>query len=388
MRYVLVLTVLVALSGALAAAQVAPAPPPAPALAPTPEPDAVPPVPPVPEVAPAPMVAQVAPAPPVPPVPPVPPMPAMPAIADWSGSYLGVGVQEIDPDRAKELKLSDTHGVEVTMVVDDSPAAKAGLKDGDVILEYNGQRVEGEEQFVRLVHETPASRPAKMLVSRNGSTLSVTATIAKRSHVYQLDPQFEQRMKKLGEDMRRQFGPGSRFNQDIQRQFGPGSKFENDMKKMGEEMARQYGENSEFQREMQKLQQDLGRMQLDIRTHDMPEGVFALRAGRLGIEGEKLNAQLGEFFGVKEGVLVRSVENDSPAAKAGIKAGDVITKIGTTAITRPSEIRGALSAATSGKPVPVTVVRNKQQTVMNVTVEAPHSRVLRGRSVSLPQSEE
>src|SRR5512139_2437444 len=65
-----------------------------------------------------------------------------------SRSYLGVGVAEINADRAKALKLKEERGVEITRVEDDSPAAKAGLKVGDVVLEYNGQRLEGTEQFV------------------------------------------------------------------------------------------------------------------------------------------------------------------------------------------------------------------------------------------------
>lgn len=81
-------------------------------------------------------------------------------------SFLGVGVKEIDEERAKALKLRDEYGVEVTNVEEDSPASKAGLKTGDVVLEYNGQRVEGTEQFVRFVRETPTGRTVKLLVSR------------------------------------------------------------------------------------------------------------------------------------------------------------------------------------------------------------------------------
>jgi serine protease Do len=57
--------------------------------------------------------------------------------------------------------LKDVHGVEITRLEEDSPASKAGLKIGDVVLEYNGQRVEGTEQFVRLVKETPVGRQVK-----------------------------------------------------------------------------------------------------------------------------------------------------------------------------------------------------------------------------------
>src|SRR5438552_1517435 len=96
------------------------------------------------------------------------------------GSYLGIGVVEIIPERARELHLKDERGVEVRCVDADSPAAKAGLKEGDVVLDYNGQRVEGGEQFMRLVRETPGGRSVSLLISRNGANQTLTATIGQR----------------------------------------------------------------------------------------------------------------------------------------------------------------------------------------------------------------
>src|SRR5580704_5453570 len=95
-------------------------------------------------------------------------------------SYLGIGVAEIDSERAKALNLKEVHGVEVKSVDHDSPAAKAGLKESDVVLEYNGQRIEGTEQFVRLVHETPIDRQVHLSIWRNGAVESLTAGIGHR----------------------------------------------------------------------------------------------------------------------------------------------------------------------------------------------------------------
>ena len=78
------------------------------------------------------------------------------------GTYLGVNLCEVPSDRARELKLKEAYGVEITRVEEGSPAEKAGLKSGDVVLEYNGQRVEGMEQFGRLVRETPPAREVKL----------------------------------------------------------------------------------------------------------------------------------------------------------------------------------------------------------------------------------
>src|SRR5206468_8993249 len=111
---------------------------------------------------------------PVPPAPPAAPRAPRPErssrviMPGASSSFLGVGVSEIDSERAKALNLKEERGVEVKNVDEDSPAAKAGVKVGDVVLDYNGQRVEGMEQFVRFVHETPVGRPVKLLISRNG----------------------------------------------------------------------------------------------------------------------------------------------------------------------------------------------------------------------------
>src|SRR5579859_7374794 len=83
-------------------------------------------------------------------------------------SYMGVDIADVNADRVKELKLKDEHGVEVTAVDQDAPAGKAGVKEHDVILEFNGQRVESEEQLRRMIRETPPGRVVTLGVSRDG----------------------------------------------------------------------------------------------------------------------------------------------------------------------------------------------------------------------------
>jgi serine protease Do len=97
------------------------------------------------------------------------------------GGYLGVGIQEITPERAKALKLREEAGVEITSVIHESPAETAGLKAGDVVISYNGQKVEGREQFSRMVRETPAGHEAKLEIVRNGFTQTVTVKIDNRT---------------------------------------------------------------------------------------------------------------------------------------------------------------------------------------------------------------
>ena len=271
---------------------------------------------------------------PPPPAPPAPPAPSAGAIAsaDWQklmsgGSFLGVGVREIDSSRAKALNLREEYGVEITKVEEESPADKAGLKMGDVVIEYQGQRVEGTEQFVRLVRETPAGRTVKMDVVRGGSTVPINATIGSRKGI-----------KILTQTMPK-----------IEGFAWPDKEFK-------------------------------------VMIPDVPKAMMSWRSGMIGIEGESLgDSQLASFFGVKEGVLVRGVLKGSPAEKAGIKAGDVIVKVDDAKVTSTRDITAAMrSARTASKQTfPVTVYRERRETTLSVTMEdEPNGSLLpRGRSV-------
>ena len=234
-------------------------------------------------------------------------------VVQSGGSYLGVGVAEVDAERAKELKLKEERGVEIKSVDEDSGAAKAGLKVGDVILEYNGQRVEGQAQFVRLVQETPAGRNCTLSIWRNGSTQTVTAAIGARK--------------------------GSWFSGD----FGDGFAFTTPpMPPMPS---------------------------IPPRMPDVPRPFMTWRSSVLGIESESLGSQLAEYFGVKEGVLIRSIVKGSTAEKAGLKAGDVIVKMDGQKVATPREISSALHSSRSRKSVAFTVVRNRKEINLNVTLD-------------------
>ena len=241
-------------------------------------------------------------------------------IAPGSGSFLGVGVADINAESAKNLKLKEERGVEITRVEDDSPAAKAGLKVKDVVLEYNGQRVEGTEQFVRMVRETPEGRQARLVVSRDGSTETITATVGARKG-------------------------GGIF--------------------LGEPF-----DNEKLRGQMEKFQQ-----QLRFTIPDVPHATMSWQSGSLGVLAEPLESQLAEYFGVKEGVLVRSVSKDSAAEKAGMKAGDVILKIDEAKVTTPREITNAIRKLGSKTTFPVTVVRNHKEMSVSVTVSEQRGEV-------------
>lgn len=223
------------------------------------------------------------------------------------GSYIGVMVQEIDSERAKTLKLREEAGVEITRVETDSPAEKAGLKVGDAILQYNGQRVEGMEQFSRLVRETPPGRDVKLDVFRGGAPQAVTVKVATRHSGMSV------------------------FSATPFATSAPRASFE-------------------------------------FQMPDMPRSFMSWQSAMLGIEGESLEGQLAQYFGVKEGVLVRSVTSGSAAEKGGIKAGDVIVRVDDSKVTTPTDVTSRLRAL-RGKQASIVVMRDHKEVPLTVTID-------------------
>src|ERR1700733_11796858 len=111
---------------------------------------------------------------------------------DWgSGSYLGVDTRDITPDRLGPLHLKDEGGVEVTMVDQDAPAGKAGLKEQDVILTLNGSDVQSVEQLRRMIRETPPGRSVTLGISRSGEPMTIKVELAdrKKNYSYNFGPE-------------------------------------------------------------------------------------------------------------------------------------------------------------------------------------------------------
>jgi serine protease Do len=231
----------------------------------------------------------------------------------------------MDSRRAGELKLKEERGVEITTVTEGSPAADAGLQKGDVVLEFQGQRVEGTEQFVRLVRETPPGRKVKLNVWRGGQEQTLSVTIGQRKGGATIQGRY--------------FGPAVRIP-DV---HVP-----------------------------------------EIRIPDIPRPHMSWKSQPLGIEAESLDGQLAEFFGTERGVLVRSVEKGSLAERAGLKAGDVITRIDQTAIDSPSDISRLLRGQSETRTRSLTVIRERKETALSVTIDA-ESRPARGRARSIVQ---
>jgi serine protease Do len=236
------------------------------------------------------------------------------------GGWLGVGVSEVSAEKVKSLKLPEERGALLGKIVPDSPAAKAGLKENDVVLEVNGQRIEGTEQFRRMIHEIPAGRTANLTVWRDGRSQNLKVTVGKH----------EAGNMKVFAD-----GPKS------------------------------------FAFKMPTLPEmpDLSGLE-HLRSFAM------VSPGRplLGIDAENLKGEFGNYFGAPdgEGVLVRGVFANSPAAKAGLKVGDVITTLNGDRIRNSSELREKLLTRHEEKSIQLGILRNKSE--LKLSVELPEQK--------------
>jgi predicted metalloprotease with PDZ domain len=229
-------------------------------------------------------------------------------------SYLGVDIRDVTTDRMAALKLKEERGVEITMVDADAPAGKAGLREHDVILDFNGTAVESEEQLRRLIREVPPGRTVTLGLSRDGAPMKVNVQLADHGTV-------------VAQAFPRVVVPNPR----------PG----------------------DFPRNSMDLP-------FQIQTY----------SSVLGVQTESLTRQLGEYFGVKdgEGVLVRSVEKNSAAEKAGLKAGDVIVKADNEKLTDRSDLSHILRNHRTGGKMTLQVMRDKHEQTLTVTLPDRGSR--------------
>jgi hypothetical protein len=246
-----------------------------------------------------------------------------PAIVDSESSghsYLGVGVSDLNSDRLQALKLKDDRGVEITQIDQDAPAGKAGLKQNDVIVGFNGTPVESAEQFKRLMRETPPGRTVSLDIMRDGQQQSVKVQLADR--------------KKFESSMWPHEPHDFAFEPPAVAPVPP-------MPPMPPMPA--------FPRSWE---------QTIVRARTTS-----------GVTLESLSPQLGDYFGVKdgEGMLVRSVQKGSTAESAGLRAGDVIVRAGDQKITDSSDWNDALRGA-RGQKISVVIMRDKKEQTLSMSV--------------------
>jgi membrane-associated protease RseP (regulator of RpoE activity) len=241
------------------------------------------------------------------------------------GSYLGIDSQDVTKERMADLKLKEERGVEVLMVDADAPAGKAGLKEHDVILEFNGTRLEGVEQLRRLIHETPAGRSVTLGISRDGQAMTLTATLADRGKSYTMSS--EHKVFKMPKVVIPKMPP-------------------------------------------------------------IGDVIVISGSASSGLLVESLTPQLGEYFGVKngEGVLVRSVEKGSPGEAAGFRAGDVIVRVEKDKVADRGDWRSAMRSHRSGK-VSIGIIRERKEQTLSLALpeSKDQSRVWR---MEMPELED
>lgn len=222
-------------------------------------------------------------------------------------SYLGVDIQDVTADRVAALKLKEERGVEVTTVDQDAPAGKAGVREHDVILQFNGTPVESEEQLRRMLRETPAGRTVTLGLSRDGNAMNISLQLADR----------------------RKIASAAKPRVVIPRVHAP------DMEVPG--------------------------FAIQMQTY----------SSVLGVQTENLSRQLGEYFGVKngEGVLVRSVEKGSTAEKAGLKAGDVLIRADSEKLSDRADLSQVLRNHHEGGKITFSIMRDRHE--QNIVVDLP-----------------
>jgi serine protease Do len=271
--------------------------------------------------------------------------------------WLGVTPEDVSADRAKELKLSSARGVYLSDVEKDSPAEKAGLKSGDVITEFNGEKVESVAQFRRLVRETPSGRTISITVWRDGRSQTLTATMG--SAASQFDIHVDGDLPRV----LRNFTLNAPNRELLVPSQPRGFSFA-----MPDAEGWGFGEG-----------QGSGNNSFVFRTSPTP---------MLGISAESVSGQLGTYFGAPdgEGVLVREVNTGSPAEKGGLKAGDVITKIDGDRVRTLNEMQSKLREKREAKTVQITVMRKGAEATVTVEPAKSQTRPAAPRSNARPVS--
>lgn len=244
---------------------------------------------------------------------------------DSRGSQLGVVVSDVDGARGTGVKIDE--------VTEDSAAEKAGLAAGDIVVEYDGERVRSAKQFTRLVQETPDGRTVTMAVMRDGQKRTLEATPEARSFSWDMTID------------------GDRIRREIERGMGHLREF-----------------RVEPPLDFRFDRGDRGPRVFEFRTPDgtgSAEVRMRSSRARLGVTVQELSPELAEYFGAPNGgALVAGVAKGSAAERAGLKAGDVITSVNGDRVDDTRDLLRELEDASD--EVSLGVIRDKKEMTVGV----------------------
>lgn len=306
--------------------------------------------------------------------------------------FLGIMLQDLTPSMAKALQLGDGTGVIVNSVTDDSPAAKAGVVDGDVIIELNGAKVTDTAGFTSSVRALAPGDKASLVVLRDGKKKTISAELGERPAAIAGDaaPRGEIRIiTPDGEKVQKFEGlEGLEKLKELQGIEGLEELKNLDHMKMmhdGNMKVIVIPKDGEAPEGFAWESDDEGDNQHRIIVKTMGDD----DRGWLGVHLDSLNEQLGSYFGVKDGagVLVTEVVDDSPAAKAGLLAGDVIVKAGDAETASPDALHEAMGDTKPGDEMSLTVLRKgARKTITAKLGEMPEDAVS-GREIRIEGGE-
>jgi len=240
-------------------------------------------------------------------------------------SYLGIQTKDISKENMAQYNLREVRGVAVEKVLENSPAAQAGIQNGDVILKFNGEETTSVRKLTRLIGEVAPDHQARLTILRGGNEREITVTIGKRAL-----PKFED-------------------TGILERWYGlPG---------IPEYPNRPVTPNKQ-----------------DFPFGDADKNVFIYRGGanrQIGVSVTPLTKQLSDFFGILDGkgLLINDVRENSPAAKSGLKAGDVIVEIEGKQVSETFELLRSVNEKKEGD-VTLTIVRGKNRQTFRLTPES------------------
>ncbi|MCU1320210.1 MAG: hypothetical protein JWP98_1728 [Edaphobacter sp.] len=245
--------------------------------------------------------------------------------------YLGVEMRDVSGDQVAVLKLKEARGAEVVNVDHDGPACKAGLQVHDVILQLNGQAVDGIDQIRRMLRELPAGRTISLVISRDGQQQTISTQMANRDMVER--QAWEQRYKVPD--------PSTASSSINSTHSSHGNGF---------------------------LSSSTAGVVTKGYKNLMGAMTMIVSSSFTGAKLEVMGPQLAEFFGAQgsAGLLVRSVDANSPASAAGMRAGDVVIKVNSVSIASGNDWTKAIHE-NKGKPVPVVVLRDKKEQTLTLT---------------------